>query len=164
MKTRFLFHSARLGLYGLGAAATLSVASAVPGDEHWDPQFGWPGTTNSVFALALNEGRVYAGGTFGTPQMATNDFVEIWDGTRWTYLPGLRGSMPVVFAFAFLGHDLYVGGTFSKAGDVAASGLARWNGSAWSDVGGFAGAVSALAADGRNLYVGAASPTPAGCS
>jgi hypothetical protein len=127
--------------------------SAAAGDEHWDVQFGWPGTTNSVLALAVEGGKVYACGYYGTPALVETNFVEIWDGTRWNYLPGLEGTL-AIFDFAFFKGEMYVAGVFSRAGTNRAPGLARWNGSRWSDVGGFAGGVSCAVSDGTKLYVG----------
>src|SRR5436189_42538 len=143
-----LFH----GVWLLIGAFSLSAA---PGDEHWDVQFGWPGTTNSVYALAVESGRVYACGLYGTPAVTETNFVEVWDGARWNYIPGLEGTT-VIFDFAFLGGEMYVAGVFSRAGTNRAPGLARWNGSRWSDVGGFAGAVLTAVSDGSKLYVGGA--------
>jgi hypothetical protein len=140
----------------IGFVLCVSMASltAAPGDEHWDPQFGWPGTTNMVIALALNGDRVYAGGYFTTPSIAETNFVEVWDGNRWTYIPGLEDTT-AIDDFAFLGDDLYVAGQFGRAGTNRAVGLARWNGSVWSDVAGFVGpAVLTMVSDGANLYVG----------
>jgi len=134
--------------------ASAKRAAAAPGDEHWDTQFGWPGVTNSVFGLAFNGTKLYAGGIYAPPGGVTNNHVDVWNGTNWSIIDGLSGGLIVVFDFAFIGNDVYVGGVFSRAGGVSAPGLARWNGAGWSDVGGFAGAVAALAVDGNNLYVG----------
>ena len=107
--------------------------TAAPGDEHWDRQFAWAGVTNSVFGLAFHDGRLHVGGLYTPPGGATNNQVDIWDGTNWTVLPGLSSSSLIVaYDFAWLGADLYVGGIFSRAGGVAVGGLARWNGMSWS--------------------------------
>lgn len=50
-----------------------------PGDEHWDVQFGWPGTNNNVHALAIEGGKVYASRFYSTPAVAETNFVEVWD-------------------------------------------------------------------------------------
>ena len=128
------------------------LGSAAPGDEHWDSGFGWPGTTNWVYALAAHDNKLYASG-FNPNANATNASVDVWDGTRWSSLAEVNNNL-IVFDFAFLGHDVYVGGIFSGINGISASGLARWNGAVWSNVGGFRGAVFALATDGLNLYVG----------
>ncbi len=133
--------------------ASAKRAAAAPGDEHWSPQFGWPGVTNSVYALAFNGTKLYAGGVYAPPGGVTNNHVDVWDGSNWSIIDGLSGGLIVVFDFAFIGNDIYVAGVFSRAGGVSAPGLARWNGAGWSDVGSFAGVVAALAVDGNNLYV-----------
>jgi hypothetical protein len=87
-------------------------------------------------------------------QIATNTFINVFDGTNWTSLGEITGELTVLYDFAFLGTDLYVGGLFQRAGDVPAAGLAKWDGAKWSDVGGFSGLALNLATDGTNLYVG----------
>ena len=128
-------------------------ASAASGDEHWDPQFGWPGVPERVYGLRVKGGKLYVGG-FPTATGATNSGLRVWNGTNWSVLATAFGSLVIVYDFAFIGNDIYVGGVFSGVNGVTTSGLARWNGTTWSDVGGFRGAVFALKADGANLYVG----------
>src|SRR5712691_6238718 len=72
-------------------------ASAAGGDEHWDRQFGWPGTSNVVNALAIHSGLVYASGYPSTLLFPSNNFIEVWDGTRWSYLPGLTGNTLIIY-------------------------------------------------------------------
>src|SRR6266508_1840758 len=86
-------------------ASGLEGAAAAPGDEHWDRQFGWAGVTNTVFGLGFRDGRLYAGGVL--PGGDTNNQVDIWDGTNWSVLPGLSGSLTVVYDLAWVGTDLY---------------------------------------------------------
>lgn len=137
-------------LYLLAGSTALSAA---PGDEHWDVQFGWPGTTNAVHALTVEGGKVYASGFYSTPAIAETNFVEVWDGTRWSYIPGLEATT-VIYDVAFFGGEMYVAGVFSRAGTNRAVGLARWNGTRWSDVGGLVSAIFTMATDGSRLYVG----------
>jgi len=130
-------------------------AVALPGDGHWDRQFNMPGTGTVNLALRFNGNSLYTGGfSSSAGQIATNTIVNIFDGTNWSSLGELTGSLAGINDFAFLGTDLYVGGIFKEAGGVPAAGLAKWDGTNWSGVGGFAGLVAALAADGTNLYVG----------
>ena len=151
---RFLAHILSFtGGAWLALFVSATSLAAAPGDEHWDVQFGWPGTTNTVYALAVEGGRVYATGLYSTPAIAETNFVEVWDGAHWSYIPGLEGTT-VLYDIAFLGGEIYVAGLFSRAGTNQARGLARWNGSRWSDVGGFAGAVVTAVTDGTRLYVG----------
>src|SRR5689334_11324442 len=85
---------------------TAQIAASAPGDEHWDRQFGWPGTTNIPLALRSHENRLYTGGlnTGGT----TNASIDVWDGTRWSRLGRVHGSPVTIYDFEFLGNDVYV--------------------------------------------------------
>src|SRR5205085_437239 len=58
---------------------------ALPGDSHWDRQFGLPGTTNRVFALRFHGDKLYASGyATGTGGLlSTNTGVDTFDGTNW---------------------------------------------------------------------------------
>jgi len=70
----------------IAACAFLLLATrlgAVPGDEHWDRHFGFPGTSNTVYALTLDGNRIYAGGLYANPVISTNIFIEVWDGSQW---------------------------------------------------------------------------------
>ena len=125
---------------------------AAPGDEHWNDRFGWPGVSNAVFGLGFHNGNVYAGGLALTGGVTTNQ-IDVWNGSSWSALSGLRGSALVVYDIAFIGNEIYVAGIFSGVGPVATGGLARWNGTSWSDVGGFRGAVFGMAVNGSLLYV-----------
>jgi trimeric autotransporter adhesin len=127
----------------------------MPGDGHWDRQFGMPGTSTRNFALRWNNNKLYTGGySLSGGQTATNTVVWVFDGANWSTLGDITGGTTVLYDFGFLGNDVYVGGSFNRAGGVSAGGLARWNGTNWSGVGGFTGFVAALASDGTNLYVG----------
>jgi trimeric autotransporter adhesin len=129
--------------------------SAVPGDGHWDRQFGMAGTTTRNCALRFNGSLLYtAGYSLDHGMVATNTVLNIFDGTNWSTFGEFVGDPLVIYDFAFLGSNFYVGGVFTKAGGVPAVGLAKWDGAAWSDVGGFAGAVATMTTDGTNLYVG----------
>jgi len=133
------------------------VFGAVPGDEHWDVQFGAPGVTNTIYAVAMNNGLVYAAGA--TPVGAnTNTPLYVWDGKQWTVSavfngPAINGpSLMQVNDLAFAGDLLYAAGSFTNVNGVAANGLAKWDGTSWSGLG-FSGLAYALAVDGNNLYV-----------
>ncbi|MGA2280814.1 MAG: hypothetical protein ABSG80_10995 [Verrucomicrobiota bacterium] len=140
------------------AAAVLLLSSfsrlgAVPGDEHWDVQFGAPGVTNYIYAVAVNNGLVYAAGikSSGTK---TNTPLNLWDGKQWTVAAMFYGpSQMQVNDLAFVGNTLYAAGSFTNVNGVAAYGLAKWDGTSWSSIG-FSGVAYALAVDGNNLYVG----------
>ena len=135
-----------------------SLFGAVPGDEHWDAQFGAPGVTNNIFAIAVNNALVYAAGAVPTGAR-TNTPLNVWDGKQWTVAavftgPQLNGpSSMQVNDLAFVGNALYAAGSFTNVNGVYANGLAKWDGTTWSSVG-FSGLAYTLAVDGNNLYVG----------
>src|SRR5438270_7195897 len=73
---------------------------ALPGDSHWDRQFGLPGTTNRVFALRFHGDKLYASGyATGTGGLlSTNTGVDTFDGTNWiTALGELTGGNTVIY-------------------------------------------------------------------
>ena len=133
-------------------ASTWLAAAFVPGDEHWDAQFGWSGPGGSNFAVTTHKGRIYAcGGSVGV----TNAALEVWDGAQWSVLSWFyASSSAVVYDLAFVGDTLYAAGIFTNVDGVAVTNLARWDGSTWSGVGRNKGTPMALAVDGGNLYVG----------
>jgi len=142
-----------------GGALLLShiAARAVPGDEHWDSQFGWPGPgdgTISVFdAIATQNGQVYAS---GLGQFITNSEVRVYDGLQWSTVAQIYGSAgTVVYDMAFAGNTLYVTGLFTNINGVAVTNLAKWDGTSWSSLG-LNGYGVVLAVSGNNLYVGGA--------
>lgn len=136
-------------------AAVPLTASAAPGDSHWDPLFGMPGTATRNFALRFNGNRLYTSGySVLSGLVDTNSFIYVHDGTNWSILDQINGGTVQPMDFEFVGTNLYVGGAFTGVAGVRASGLACWNGSKWSDVGGFRGVAFAMTTDGTNLYVG----------
>jgi trimeric autotransporter adhesin len=127
---------------------------AVPGDEHWDPQFNWPGTTNAIYGIAVSDGRIYAGGQI-TAGTLTNAPLEVWDGFQWSTMGAFAGSPVIIYDVAAVGSTLYVAGIFTSVNGAAAAGLAKWDGTGWNGIG-FSGIAYALAVDGNNLYVAGA--------
>ena len=126
---------------------------AVPGDEHWDAQFGAPGLTNTTYAVAVNNGAIYAAGV-ATGGGRTNAPLSVWDGKQWLVAAVFTGPVNMFMNdLAFVGNTLYAAGNFTNVNGVAAYGLAKWDGTSWSSIG-FSGVAYALAVDGNNLYVG----------
>ncbi len=142
-----------MGLSAFFFSASL-LSGAVPGDEHWDPQFGVPGVTNSIYAIALNNGLLYASGG-PSAGISTNAPLNVWDGKQWSVSAIFAGpSFMQVNDMVFIGNTLYVAGSFTNVNGVAANGLAKWDGTGWNSIG-FSGVAYALAVDGNNnLYVG----------
>ena len=106
-------------------------AVVVPGDGHWDRQFGMPGTASRNLALRFNGNSLYtAGYSLDLGLTATNTVVNVFDGTNWSTIGGITGSLYIVsrgYALAASGNDLFVGGTFEDAGGSDAGSIARWN-------------------------------------
>lgn len=128
---------------------------AASGDEHWSHDFGWPGSTNSVLAMAVKDERVYVSGYWSAGPLSTNNWVEVWDGTKWSALPGVfDGSLTIMYDALFVGTNLYVCGLFSRIDGQPAQSIARWNGQSWSSAGDVRGIALTMATDGTNLYVG----------
>jgi hypothetical protein len=157
MKIRTFFSSV-LG-YGMMAIvflfSSLPLFGAVPGDEHWDAQFGAPGmsnTVNIVYGIAAKDGMVFAAGYSSAGR--TNAPLYMWDGKQWTSPALFSGpSILKVYDLIFVGNTLYAAGNFTNVNGVAAYGLAKWDGTTWSGIG-FSGVANALATDGSWLYVG----------
>ncbi len=151
MNIQALFRSIRA--CGIAAAGiwlwSFSLAAAIPGDEHWDAQFGWPGPGGFVLAVTSHYGRLYVS---GTGVSTTNTTVQVWDGLQWSSIGQFYGPpTTVIYDLAFVGDTLYAAGVFTNVNGVAANCLAKWDGQAWSGVS-LNGAVYALAVDGGNLY------------
>jgi hypothetical protein len=102
-----------------------------------------------VYALAVHEGRLFAG--TGLTNQLDPTGVWTWDGSLWeTLTTGLGGVEDLeVFQGA-----LIAAGEMTQAGGVPATGVARWDGSAWSSLGLGAWSVSALTVYNGELIVG----------
>lgn len=77
------------------------------------------GVSNTVYAITLLGGKVYAGGDSG---------VQSWDGVSWTSIGAITtGGQPArVRALANDGTELYLGGDFDTAGGTAANSIAAF--------------------------------------
>lgn len=143
----------------LALFASATPLAAAPGDEHWDTQFGWPGSLENISAIRLHDGKLYYG---GSPASGTNATLSVFDGTQVTRLGLFSGSGVTIYDLIFVGSTLYVGGSFTSVDGVEARGLAQWNGIAWSATGITNGSVLALETDGANLYAGGLFTNPGG--
>jgi hypothetical protein len=90
------------------------------------------GVGGRVYALAVHNNELYAGGNF-------TGLISKWDGTNWfTVGAGLSGTS-VRCLISFNG-DLYAGGTFTIGG--TSGNIARWDGTNWVGVGDGLGGVA----------------------
>ena len=110
----------------------ISMFGAVPGDEHWDVQFGAPGVTNIIYAVAEKNGTVYAAGITASGAR-TNTPLSVWDGKQWSVPAYFFGpSQMQIYDLTYLGNTLYAAGSFTNVNGVTANGLARWDGTSWA--------------------------------
>jgi len=134
------------------------------GGPGWDDQFGFPGTSFYISALAAGGGNLFVG---ISPFSGSVGYVDVshiarWDGRRWHRMGAGLDSPPA--DMAVVGGDLYVVGGFERAGDDAIAGVARWDAAtqAWKPVGSGVGpqddsaspSASAVAILGGQLYIG----------
>ena len=134
--------------------ASCSLFSAVPGDEHWDNQFGPPGVNSLAEGIAAISNKVYVTGLFTTAGNNKANYVAGFDGTNWFQLnSGLMGSPPEGVCAMADGNYLYVGGIFTNADDPAAIDTARWDSTNWAGIG-ILGALETVKRHGNNLYFG----------
>lgn len=96
-----------------------------------------------VSDIAIADGTVYVGGTFGQAGSEEARNVAVFDGTSWSSLgEGIEGN---VNALRVHEGNLVAGGQFGRAGTQSVSNLALWNGNGWEKMGdGVNGVVNAL--------------------
>ncbi len=146
-----------------GLKLLLLVAYAsVPGDEHWDNQFGPAGTSDRLYSLTTAGGNLYVGGLLTAAGNTKANFIAGYDGTNWFALNnGVNGGLNTTYIFGLStdGTNVYAGGWFTNADGSGAKYLARWDGANWWPLGGNAAnnpnsIVETVKVVGTNLYVG----------
>ncbi len=143
-----------------------SFAVPLPGDEHWDPQFGCVGATDSINAMTVRGKTVFVGGLLLGAGNAKSKGVAAYDGTNWYALNNavIDTASPIVFDVATDSQYAYYGGWFTNMDNVAGvKYLARWDGTNWSGLGsGVNSIVNGLKIVGSDLYVGGYFPSAGG--
>ncbi len=125
-------------------------------DTAWSALGG--GFNDAVFALAVYNGTLYAGGKFTATadNLTPLNHIAKWNGTQW--LPVGEGFNGDVYAICgdSLTNNLYAGGSFTQTGTgFPANHISRWNGTFWQEL--YYGTnddVYTLYAKDSNLYVG----------
>lgn len=130
----------------------------MPGDQHWDNQFGPVGASDPLLSVGAVGAKVYVGGELLAASNTKANYVAGYDGTNWFALNnGVTGGSGFnVFALVPSGTNLYVGGLFTNADNSGAACIARWDGSNfWPLAGGSPnGYVLAIKISGTNFFVG----------
>lgn len=130
---------------------------------------GIGGTAPRVFALAVYQDELIAGGSFSfTASGETAESVARWDGTMWRPLTGGIGgtSSATVFALTTYNDELIAGGDFNFSADgTQANNIARWDGDKWETLGaGTDFEVQSLAVHDGALIAGGVFTTAGGVS
>ena len=108
---------------------------AAPDDDRWDTRFGGSASLDiaAVYAVAIDGGDVYVGGSFLRAGDVNARNVAKWSGGTWVPLgEGVNGP---VFALGAANGEVYVGGTFDSAGTLRVSNIARWSSGGWNTMG-----------------------------
>lgn len=87
------------------------------------------GLSGIVFALAVYDGELIAGGAFPTPLR----FIAHFSGGSWSVLD--TGANTYVETLLVHGSTLFAGGSFTRAGSATANFVAYWDGSIWHAMG-----------------------------
>ncbi len=90
------------------------------------------GLNSTVYALAVYQDDLYAGGSFYGSGTQPVSKIARWDGDQWNDLGGASGT---VMAFQEYQGGLVAGGHFTTIGGVPASRIARWDGAQWHALG-----------------------------
>ncbi len=108
-----------------------------------------------VYALAVWNGELYAGGAFDSSGGTPCSKIARWNGAAWESVGGglAGGAYDAVRSLSSHNGDLIAAGTFTHAGSGAAN-VASWDGATWSSVGWPGPGVHAAASFGGDLYVG----------
>jgi hypothetical protein len=162
-KIQFVVKNGRPFLFLLSFLQAFHLQSAVPGDEHWDNQFGPVGANDFVPAIATIGSTVYIGGGFTAAGNQRVNLIASYDGTNWSRLGSGMTFATSISVLAADGTNLYAGGGFDKADGIDAKSIARWDGASWYAVGGgVSGFVLAIKIVGTNLYAGGIFSTAGG--
>lgn len=133
----------------LTSVAGVSVSQVARYDGSWSALPALPGSTSTVLSMETHDDgagpRLYIGGSFFHPQLASVANVARWEGMRWRGIDGgVHGpasSGPRVNALQSTVSpsgipELHVGGKFELAGSTSVENWAIWSQGSWSDVGG----------------------------
>ncbi|HEX9991192.1 MAG TPA: S-layer homology domain-containing protein [Chloroflexia bacterium] len=92
----------------------------------------YPACRESVNALAIGAGGLYAGGKFLKAGGVEVNYISRWDGSRWSPLGsgvanGSREAVVYTIAINSTSTEVYVGGAFTAAGGKSSNSLGLWH-------------------------------------
>ncbi len=140
------------------------ITSAGTLDPSWAPVAAGDFSTNFVYALAVGNGKVYAGGEFETIDGEWHPGLAALDATTGAVAPWTTDTGSV-YALALSGNILYIGGTFGGVNLSSRQNLAALNATtgavrAWNP--GANGEVNELLLSGTTIYAAGAFSTIGG--
>ena len=103
----------------------------------WDGANWWAlgaGFTNTVNALAIQNGILNAGDAFTNSGGTTLRRIAQWDGSSWSAV-GAGFTNGSVSALAARQTALYAGGSFTNTGGLEVTRIAKWAGGQWFPLG-----------------------------
>lgn len=94
--------------------------------------FGNPNWYQTILALAVYNGELYAGGNFSISGGAPANNIAKWNGTSWSSVG--NGANDHVYSMVVYNGELYAAGYPGFANNLPTC-VAKWDGSSWSTVG-----------------------------
>ena len=82
------------------------------------------GIPAQVNALAVFNGKLYAGGSFQKAGSVVCNNLSVWNGSNWS--PVSTGTNGPIYALAASQGGLFIGGNFTTAGSIAAKNIVKW--------------------------------------
>jgi hypothetical protein len=124
------------------------------------------GINGEVFALAVLQGKLYAGGNFTFAGGIETPFIAMWDGSMWNDLGGSPNSL--VRCLTVYDNKLIIGGYFTQCENLPSNHIVQYDGNHFSilgtGTGGSQGQIMALTAYGNDLIAGGFFTTAGGSS
>jgi hypothetical protein len=142
-----------------GGAVEFLASTAVAEDAGWSDEFtappGGSGTNGTVYALAVYQDELFAGGSFTRAGQIEARGIAAWNGVGWRSVGRILGGLsPEIHFLAVLDGKLYAAGSFDRVDGVNTGAVAVWDGSTWSAIGpGIDGDVRDVCLHGGAVYV-----------